>query len=265
MRKTGKSHSPKPSREKPHTGAETLATTAYEQLRFDIISGVFEPGAKLLIRELCERYGIGLGPVREALNRMSRDGIVQQNDQRGFSVTAATEEDLEDIINVRCWANEKALRSSIAMGDQAWEENLVLAYHRLSRIELPTDGKPKVEREQAHRVFHNALIAACGSKWLMDFCEQLFDAADRYRFLSRRQYGIAAKRPDDHREIMEAALRRDGDEAVRLLQHHFRQTLEFGRAEIRRLAKLKAETNKQTRARKLRAIAGETAKQTDAR
>jgi len=246
---------------KSSSGSETLATSAYERLRFDIISGVFEPGAKLLIRELCERYGIGLGPVREALNRMSRDGIVQQNDQRGFSVTPATEQDLEDIIRVRCWANEEALRASIANGDQAWEENLVLAFHRLSLIPLSTDGKPKAERELAHRVFHNALIGACGSKWLMDFCEQLFDAADRYRFLSRRQYGVAAKRPDDHREIMEAALRRDADEAVRLLKHHFQQTLEFGRTEIRRLTRLKAEQAKRTGERRTRASANrETAK-----
>ena len=219
----------------PRAGSGTLATSAYERLRFDVISGVFEPGAKLLIRELCQRYGIGLGPVREALNRMSRDGLVQQSDQRGFSVTPATEDDLEDIIRVRCWANEEALRASIANGDEAWEERLVLALHRLSRLPFPADGKPSPAREQAHRAFHAALIGACGSKWLTDFCEQLFDAADRYRFLSRRGDGDPLRRPDEHPAIMEAALRRDADEAVRLLKAHFQQTLEFGRREIRRL------------------------------
>ncbi len=236
-------------------GSETLATSAYERLRYDIISGVIAPGTKLLIRELCERYGIGLGPIREALNRMSRDGLVQQNDQRGFSVTPVTEEDLEDIIRVRCWANEEALRASIAKGDQAWEENLVLALHRMSRLPPSTEERPNAERERAHRIFHNALISACGSKWLLDFCEQLFDAADRYRLLSRRQYGVAASRTDDHQQIMEAALRRDADEAVNLLKHHFLQTLEFGRVEIRRLNKLKSEQTaqgKNTRAQRLR-------------
>ncbi len=242
--------------DKNRAGPETLASSAYERLRFDVISGVFEPGSKLLIRELCERYGIGLGPVREALNRMSRDGLVQQNDQRGFSVTPVTEQDLEDITRVRCWANAEALRGAITKGDQAWEENLVLALHRMHRMPLPTDDKPNAERERAHRIFHHALISACGSKWLLDYCEQLFDAADRYRFLSRRQYGIAAKRTDGHKEIMEAALRRDADEAVRLLNDHFTQTLEFGRVEIRRLDKLragKAEQAKKARSQRLRA------------
>ena len=218
------------------TGPETLASHAYEKLRFDVIRGVYAPGAKLLIRELCERYGIGLGPVREALNRLSRDGLVRQSDQRGFTVTPVTEEDLEDIIRVRCWANEEALRASIANGDQAWEERLILALHRMARMPFPTDDKPNAEREAAHRGFHHALISACGSKWLLNFCEQLFDAADRYRFLSRRQHASPQKRPDNHKDIMDAALRRDADEAVRLLKAHFQQTLHLGRDEIRRLA-----------------------------
>ena len=62
------------------TGAESLASTAYERLRFDIISGVFPPETKLLIRELCTRYAIGLSPIREALNRVSRDGLVEHHD-----------------------------------------------------------------------------------------------------------------------------------------------------------------------------------------
>ena len=49
-------------------GTESLASTAYERLRFDIISGVFPPEAKLLIRQLCDRYEMGLSPIREALN-----------------------------------------------------------------------------------------------------------------------------------------------------------------------------------------------------
>ncbi len=219
------------------SGAETLASSAYERLRFDLISGEFEPGAKLLIRELCARYEIGLSPIREALNRVSRDGLVQQNDQRGFSVTPLTEEDLVDITRIRCWSNETALRQSIANGDQAWEEHLLIAFHRMARQSGPGDYSRDIDPrwEQSHRAFHTALIAACGSKWLIGFCEQLFDAADRYRFLARRTYRGNIPRHDDHRDIMEAALRRDADEAVRMLNSHFTLTLEFSRTEIRRL------------------------------
>ena len=220
------------------TGAESLASTAYERLRFDIISGVFPPETKLLIRELCTRYAIGLSPIREALNRVSRDGLVEHHDQRGFTVTAVTEADLEDITKSRCWANEFALRESIANGDQAWEEAILIAYHRMARLAGPaeqSDAPVDVAWERAHRIFHTSLISACDSKWLIGFCEQLFDAADRYRFLARLQFRGRAQRQDEHRDIMDAVLRRDADQAVQLLLDHFRATLKYSRLEIDRL------------------------------
>ena len=150
-------------------GAETLASSAYERLRFDIISGVFPPEAKLLIRRLCARYEIGLSPIREALNRVSRDGLVKHHEQRGFTVTAVTEADLEDITKARCWANEVALRESIANGDQGWEEAILIAFHRMSRLQGPAeqaDHPVDAAWERAHRAFHTSLISACGSSWL---------------------------------------------------------------------------------------------------
>jgi GntR family transcriptional regulator, carbon starvation induced regulator len=219
-------------------GAGTLASSAYERLRLDLISGVFEPGSKLLIRELCQRYGIGLSPMREALNRASRDDLVQHNDQRGFFASPLSEEDLEDLFKMRFWSNEKALRDSIEKGDQAWEEHVLIAFYRLSRIPNPVQQPDKPIDpiwEQSHRAFHTALISACGSKRLIGLCEELFDAADRYRFLSRRTSPGHDRRPEDHHDIMQATLRRDADEATRLLTQHFLTTLEFSRDEIRRL------------------------------
>lgn len=219
-------------------GSETLASAAYERLRMEIITGVFVPGEKLPIRLLCERYGMGLSPIREALNRVSRDGFVQQTDQRGFSVTPLTEADLVDLTKARCWANAVALRESVLNGDVAWEEGVVLAYHRMSR--MPQAGEHEAfinpAREVAHRAFHRSLIAACGSQWMLGFCEHLFDAADRYRFISRRQPVRDASRFDEHRLIMEAALARDAGKAVDLLTHHINATLANGRAELQRHA-----------------------------
>lgn len=219
-------------------GNETLASAAYERLRMEISTGVFMPGEKLPIRLLCERYGMGLSPIREALNRVSRDGFVQQTDQRGFSVTPLTEADLVDLTKARCWISAVALRESVLNGDMAWEEGVVLAYHRMARIPSPGEDVDFINptREVAHRAFHRSLIAACDSQWMLSFCEQLFDAADRYRFISRRQPVHDASRFDEHRLIMEAALARDADKAVALLTQHINYTLANGRAELQRLA-----------------------------
>lgn len=210
---------------------ETLASQAYRRLRRDIIDAKYSPGGKLRIQDLCERYDAGPSPIREALNRLSRDGLVAQSDHKGFSVTPLSAEHLEELTRTRCWLNELAVRQSIANGDQAWEESVVLACHRLSRIPRHIAGAETTAYnpawEQAHRAFHSALIAACGSRWLIAFCEQLFDAADCYRHLSRVSSMKRGMRRDEHQEMVQAVLARDADTAAKLLHKHFTRTADL--------------------------------------
>lgn len=212
-------------------GGQTQASVAYFVLRNDIINSTLKPGNKLRIRDLCKKYSIGASSIREALNRLSGDGLVILVDLKGFSVCPINNQDLADLTRARCWLNESALRESIAHGDQAWEERIVLAHHRMSRIPRfnPEDGSVSPEHEMAHRLFHASLISACGSEWVLRFCEQLFDAADRYRHLSR---SVLKTRKDGHYEIMEATLARNADLASDLLKAHFIQTAELCKNEI---------------------------------
>ncbi|HMN70572.1 MAG TPA: FCD domain-containing protein [Rhodoblastus sp.] len=205
---------------------ETFASAAYGRLRAEIIAGAVPAGARLKVRQLCARYDMGVSPVREALNRLSRDGFVSQSDLHGFTVAPLGEAELLELTRTRCWLNERALRESIAAGDARWEEAILLAHHRLSRTRRWMDDDVSVnpEWEAAHRVFHSALIAACGSRWLIGYCEQLFDMADRYRHLSRTPAARSDRGPHEHRAIMEATLARDADRAASLLCEHFRKT-----------------------------------------
>lgn len=223
-------------------GAGTLTSMAYERLREEIISARFESGQRLHIQQLCERYGMGLSPIREALNRLSRDGLVSQSDRRGFRVTPLSEKHLAELTRTRIWINELALRQSMINGDMVWEEQVALAYHRLSRIprHLSSTAGPAYNPlwEKSHRAFHAALIAACGSRWLQDFCEQLFDAADCYRHLSRVS-SVQRKelRQDEHKLIMDAVLARDTEKAVELIRRHVVKTADLVRDRLAALSK----------------------------
>lgn len=209
---------------------ETLASATYVSLRRDIINGALEPGSQLRIRQLCERYGTGFSPIREALNRLLRDGLVTQTDLCGFAVAPLSRAELEEITVTRCWLNELALRQSIKRGDTAWEEGIVLAYHRLGRIAVDAPGVDRPNNaesnEAAHRAFHASLLRACGSSFLLGYCEQLFDLGDRYRRLvkptTRKE-----RQHDEHQLIMEAALSRDAESAVDLLTRHLLKTAEL--------------------------------------
>jgi GntR family carbon starvation induced transcriptional regulator len=206
----------------------TLASDITEELRRDIISGSLAPGGKIRLRQVAERFGVGMSPVREALNRLSRDRLVDQSDLRGFRVAPISEAELDELMRARCWLNETGLRQSIARGDAAWEEAVVVAFHRLSRVPdrlTPTGTAVNPEWEAAHRVFHRSLLEACGSHWIVDFCDQLFDLADIYRHVSRAARAAVTREPtDEHRNIMEATIARDADKAVDLLNRHFMRT-----------------------------------------
>jgi DNA-binding GntR family transcriptional regulator len=216
--------------------AGTLASTAYGQLRLEILNGTQVPGSRLHIKQLCERLGIGLSPMREALSRLSAEGLVRQYDQRGFRVAPLDPEDLRDLTRMRCWLNEAALRAAIEFGDTEWEEVLVIAHHRLVRAPRVTDardGQRNPAWETAHRDFHTALIAACGSRRMLEQCAALFDEADRYRHASRIASADRRDDEDEHTEIMTATLRRDADRAVALLTRHMQRTEQLVRAVLR--------------------------------
>ena len=209
----------------------TMASSVFEKLRSDILEGVIAPGEKLRIDALRDRYNVGASPLREALNRLSALHLVEQTDQRGFRVAPVSRESVRELARTRCWVSEVAVREAIRTGDTAWEEEVVLAYHRLWRHHqgMPP-GQPDREWERLHRRFHAALIAACPSHWLRDFHESLFDLADRERHLSVANHSTVRDPMSEHREIMEAVVQRDEARAIDLLNRHFWRTATMAEA-----------------------------------
>jgi len=204
----------------------TAATYVYERLREDILRGDFQPGQRLHIELVAGRYGVGTNPVREALNRLSSDRLVDRKDQRGFFVPPISVPDLTELVKTRCWLESRALEEAIGNRDQRWEETLVLAYHRLTRTPWSTtDQKANPDWEKRHREFHLALIANCGSARLLGFCEVLMDQAERYRYIAVTATWPMRIVKDEHGAIMQAAIDGDTALAVKRLTDHYLLTL----------------------------------------
>jgi DNA-binding GntR family transcriptional regulator len=213
----------------------TIASAVYGQLREDILRGTLAPGLKLRIEWACEHYGAGSSPVREALSRLSAEGLVERREQRGFLVAPISPDDLLDLVRTRCWVETLALRQSIEDASSAWHESIVLALHRLSRVPCSTkdDGYyANPDWERLHGEFHHALVSNCGSGRLLHFCDDLADQAYRYRQLSFRLSYPYRDIHDEHQRLAEAVLRSDADGAVSLLAEHYERTAEVVRDEL---------------------------------
>ncbi|WP_299808126.1 GntR family transcriptional regulator [uncultured Roseibium sp.] len=198
--------------------------TAYSALRQMIVTGELRPGEKLKIENLKERLETGASPIREALSLLVSDQLVERLDQRGFRAAPVSHQNFSEILMLRCALEDMALRQSIAHADDAWEETIVLAHHRMARVD-PADIPVF---EDLHKTFHMAMLANCASPILLRYCSQLYDLNVRYRYLAGRSQNYGSRDvPGEHREILEAAAARNADLASSRLLSHYQQTGEF--------------------------------------
>lgn len=168
--------------------AKTLAGRVYENIREDIISGKLAPGSKLRMELLSSQYEVGLTPLREALSRLVGDALVFSEGQRGFWVATLSMEELDDVTSVRFLIESEALARSIRDGDESWEKNLHAAFERLTEAESNLQKKQGKEQlrewELANTAFHESLVSACGSPWLIQLRWKMYRQAERYRRIS---------------------------------------------------------------------------------
>ena len=204
-----------------------VGASTYQRIKRDIIFGQLAPGSKLKLDGLRERYKASMSTLRETLNRLASEGFVDALDQRGFFVTPVSREDLIEIANLRVLLECHALRLSIANGDTDWEGNLVAAHHKLHLMEqkmLAGDDSQKEDWKRYDWEFHLALIEACGSQNLLSLHSVLYDKYLRYQMLVLTYRGEEAV--EEHRQVFEAALRRDVDTAADTLKTHIDKGLE---------------------------------------
>jgi len=207
-------------------GYRTLIERTYGRLREDILNGTLQPGEKLLVEHIKQRYDVGSGTIREALSRLVSEAMVIAEGQRGFTVAPISIEDLIDVTNVRVSVETEALRVSIRQGDDFWRHRLRLAFDKLSSLEQPLQDENIRRWEQANTAFHAALLSACDSPWALRMVQQLTQHAERYR---RFSIGLHLGRDvhAEHQHIFDAAIAGQDARAALALEAHIRATPEL--------------------------------------
>lgn len=202
---------------------ETQSDRVFGAVRADILGCRLLPGGKLRIKEIAEQNDVSLGAVREALSRLVAEGLVVAESQKGFRVAPLSAEDFRDLTDARVEIERLTLARSIARGDLEWESRLVAAWHRLSRTPQKLDYNPRLYSDEwsaAHREFHRALVAACGSGKLLNIGAQLYEQAERYRrysgVVSEKERDVAA----EHMRLFDATIARDAPKAIREMGEH---------------------------------------------
>jgi DNA-binding GntR family transcriptional regulator len=211
------------------TPGGNLTTRAYESLRRDILTGRLAPGSPLRIGALASERDVSMSVVREALTRLSEQGLVASSPNQGFRVIPLSRDDLLDLTELRVAFETMALRRSVDRGTLDWEGAVIAAHHVLASTEMFEAGPPIVREDwaAAHTRFHTALIAACGSPRLLGTIRTLSDSAEIYR-----QWAVSPGLQEgrdiagEHRQLMELTTSRRADEAAAALAAHLNRTAE---------------------------------------
>jgi DNA-binding GntR family transcriptional regulator len=195
------------------------------RLKEDIFAGVIPPAAKLKVKDLSARYGVGATPIREALSHLAATGVISQHAQRGFRVPKLDTERWLDLMKTRQIVECEAFRLAVENGDSAWEDAVVSSYSVLVR-----EIERMYEREtltiapywERHNQFHRALVSACPVRGLKGVVDDLYLRMAIYRRLTYTEGFPKNYVIEQHKTLMDAALARDIDAAITAMTDHIR-------------------------------------------
>jgi len=206
---------------------EGVGDYCYRRIRQDIIFGRLAPGERLKLERMKDDYDVSLSTIRELLNRLSSEGLIVAEGRRGFEVSPVSEKDLRELASMRLLLESHALRNSFAEGDIDWEGRVVGAHHKLALLErkmLDGDHSQAQTWKRYDREFHHELISACGLSALLETHATIYDNYLRYQIVAFIFRGKIAA--DEHRSMLECALKRDSEKAISVLETHIHGCVE---------------------------------------
>lgn len=189
----------------------------YDRLRADILSCALQPGQEFREGDLADRFGVSKSPIRDALQRLELEGLIEIEPRRGHRVAPISVADARDILAMREILEVGAARAIVVSAS----ESDLQAFDRFR--EAPTHEMKAFA--DYNRDFHLSLCDAAGNRRLANSAEQLMENYDRLCIvsLSASSASEAANMADalaDHVAIIDALQARNAAHAARAITRH---------------------------------------------
>jgi DNA-binding GntR family transcriptional regulator len=195
----------------------TLWEQVRDRLREDVLSGELPPGTVLSEASLARSFGVSRGPIREALGRLERDGLVTITPRRGAIVTELSREEFVDAYQVREALETLAIQLAVSKLSAADIARLRELHEEM--VAHATRGEVNAFFE-ANAAFHSVFVSASGNQKLEEMYRLLMDQMGRYLARSLALRGSLDKSVAEHSAILEAVEAGDEVRATRLLADH---------------------------------------------
>ena len=214
----------------PENLRQTMQERVYEHLMDRIKDGSYKPGEQLGEAKLKEELGIGHIPLREALGRLERDGVIEYRSYRGYRVRSFSPKELAEIYDVRealeCFAVAQ-LPDDVIPGllDElaAWVEEI-------AKTDIPVESR---ERDEADLGFHAAIIRATDNSCL----QKIFEQNQLHIMLAahaslKLDWSLGSTQTSEHADIYDALKSHDRARASKIIARHIRDSKAYALARI---------------------------------
>jgi DNA-binding GntR family transcriptional regulator len=222
------------SREKPSKKDGRLRDQAYASIKNAIITAQLEPNRRLIEETIAADMGTSRTPVREALQKLEKEGLILRRPQTGFVVKGIAEEEVEDILDLQCLLEGHAgrLAASRITKDELRSLNDLISRQEDCLMNSDTETFIRLDGE-----FHDALHRAAKNARLYDLVQGLRDSIDRYRVIVFRSQGGLHLSVEDHKEMVSLMRTRNGRKIGKLIRTHLIRGKNILKKTIRRQQK----------------------------
>lgn len=197
-----------------------IADSAYEALRADILVGRFPGGALLSDREIAQRMNISRTPIREAVQRLAAEGLVEVIPRRGTRVLPLHAADVREIHQI-AGALELEAALLIAAGDAPPPPVLRAA---VADMAAALEREDRAAWAEADTRFHFAVVDHCGNGRLAALYHAHRGLTDRARYFALHLRTLPVRSAEEHQDMLDALEARDADRLSAVYRAHWRRT-----------------------------------------
>ncbi|WP_419025829.1 GntR family transcriptional regulator [Emergencia sp.] len=201
-----------------------LREIVYEQLKMQILTGKITPGTRMMEVELADEMGVSRTPVREAIRKLEKEGLVTIEPRRGAYASDISVKDMLDTLEVR--EDLEGLAAALAAERMSEEqiEDLVKITQGYSEAINNSDTEKIIHYDE---LFHKHIVSCSGNKTLIHLSETVQELALRFRYLYYDDFSRYENMPVEHREIIDAITSGDAETARLVADNHVKKLKEF--------------------------------------
>ncbi len=204
--------------------AQSVVEQLFARMRAHIIEGRFAPGQRLVEADLTEQFKISRGPLREAVRRLAAEGLVDITHNRGARVKRLDHAEVIALYEVREVMEGLAARLAAERADAAERKDIKAAFGNMAKALKANDMRDYIGLNSS---FHALIMKAARNAPLEAAITRLQTPVLRVQFESMMTQDVVQESFEEHREIVNAIVGKDADQAEKLMRHHIRRSREL--------------------------------------